>query len=417
MSFKENIIANIDNPKELEKLYRLRQSDFKTEFNSAYPELKNNKLADFWNERLNFESTDISLGTKRELTYLIIASLLAAAIVKIPAYLPVDETFFYTRNIGFVFFPILILYFSWKNKLPIKKYVIAAAAVLFSLVFINLLPGNNNNSDTLKLSCIHLPLLLWSVLGFTITGNRLRNYSARLGYIRYNGDLIVITAIILIAGGILTALTQGLFALIEYNIFEFYLRYIVMPGVAAAPIIGTFVIEKNPQLVNKVSPVIAKIFCPVVLVTLIVYLIAIIISGKDPYNDREFLIAFNGLLIIVMAIIVFSIAETSKTDKNRIEILILFLLSALTIIVNGIALSAILYRISEWGITPNRLAVLGGNILILTNLLLVTYKLYRTLLNKSDPEEIGKTISAFLPIYTLWTVIVTFIFPLVFGFR
>ena len=89
----------------------------------------------------------------------------------------------------------------------------------------------------------------------------------------------------------------------------------------------------------------------------------------------------------------------------------------MTIIVTGIALSAILFKISEWGITPNRAAVLGGNILILTNLLLVTYKLLRTLLNKSVPEEIGTTISAFLPVYTLWTVIVTFLFPFVFGFR
>jgi len=416
MPMKENIIANIENPKELEKLYRLSRSNFKTEFNTVYPEFKNNKLADFWNERLNYESTDVSLGTKRELTFLVIASLLAAAIVKIPAYLPVGEEFFYTRNVGFVFFPILIMYFSWRNKLPLKKFAIAAAAVLFSLVYINLLP-DNNNSDTLKLSCIHLPLFIWSVLGFTFTGGSLKSYNERLGYLRYNGDLIVITAIILIAGGILTALTQLLFSLIEFDIFEFYRQNIAIPGIAAVPIIGTYVIEKNPQLVNKVSPVIAKIFCPVVLVTLIVYLIAIIISGKDPYNDREFLIAFNGLLIIVMAIIVFSIAETSKSNKNRIEILILFLLSTVTIIVNGIALSAILFRISEWGITPNRAAVLGGNILILTNLLLVSYKLFRTLLNKSDPEEIGKTISAFLPIYCIWTVIVTFLFPFVFGFK
>lgn len=413
---KENILANIDNPKELEKLYRLNRSGFKTGFNSVYPEIKNNKLADFWNERLNYESSDVSLGTKSELTFVVIASLLAGAIVKIPAYLPVDEKFFYTRNTGFVFFPILIMYFSRKNKLSFRKFAVAATAVLISLAYINLLP-DNDKSDTLKLSCIHLPLFLWSVLGFAYTGDRLMSHSERLGYLRYNGDLIVISAIILIAGGILTVLTKGLFSLIGIEIFEFYLQYIVIPGTAAAAIIGTYVIEKNPQLVDKVSPVIAKIFCPVVLVTLIVYLAAIIISGKDPYNDREFLIAFNALLIIVMAIILFSIAETSGSDKNRVEIITLFLLSAVTIIVNGIALSAILFRISEWGITPNRLAVLGSNILILANILLVTYRLFRTLIKKSDPEEVGNIISAFLPIYILWTVIVTFIFPLVFGFR
>jgi hypothetical protein len=50
-----------------------------------------------------------------------------------------------------------------------------------------------------------------------------------------------------------------------------------------------------------------------------------------------------------MAIIFFSVAGTSRPTKNYAETFILFLLSILTIIVNGIALSAILFRISEWG--------------------------------------------------------------------
>ncbi len=382
--------------------------------------MEKNIFTDFWNERLNYESPDespyVSPGTKNELFFVILASFLAGLIVKIPSYLPVDENFFYTRNIGFVVFPILITYFSLKNKLSSKKSIFAAAAVVFSIFFINLLP-DNTDSDTLILSCIHLPLFLWFISGFAYTGNDFRSYEGRLGYLRYNGDLIVITAIILIAGMILTLLTRGLFSLIDMEISDFYIQYIVIPGIAAAPIVGTYVIRNNPHLVYKVSPVIAKIFSPLVLVTLAAYLTAIIISGKDPYNDREFLIAFNGLLIIVMAIILFSIAETSKAENNRFGIIILFLLSSVTIIVNGIALSAIIFRISEWGFTPNRLAVLGSNILILVNLLLVTNKLFRTLLKKSNPEEIGKPISAFLPIYFIWIAIVTFLFPFIFWFR
>ncbi len=412
MLTKEDIVSNIDNPKELEKLYRFSKSRFKTEFNSMYPELKKNIITEFWNERLNYDIPDESHRTKYELLFVILASFIAGLIVKIPAYLPVDETFFYTRNTGFAVFPVLIVYFSLKNKLSFKRSMIAAAAVLISLVFINLLP-DNIDSDTLKLSCIHLPLFLWFILGFAYTGNDFRSYDRRIGYLRYNGDLIVITAIILIAGMILSVLTRGLFLLIDMDIFDFYFQYIVIPGIAAAPVVGTYVIRKNPNLVNKVSPVIAKIFSPLVLLTLVAYLIAIIISGKDPYNDREFLIAFNGLLIIVMAIILFSIAETSKTDNNRFGIIVLFLLSAVTIIVNGIALSAIIFRISEWGFTPNRLAVLGSNILILVNLILVTNNLFHTLLNKNNPEEIGKPISAFLQIYFIWIAIVTFLFPFV----
>jgi hypothetical protein len=148
-----------------------------------------------------------------------------------------------------------------------------------------------------------------------------------------------------------------------------------------------------------------------------VYLVAILISGRDPYNDRDFLIVFNFLLIGVMAIILFSVAETFKKNENRTGRFVLFALSIVTVFVNGIALSAILFRISEWGITPNRLAVLGGNILMLTNLLIVTFKLFKNFSKKAVVSEVENSISMFLPIYILWAIIVTFIFPLIFHFK
>ena len=147
------------------------------------------------------------------------------------------------------------------------------------------------------------------------------------------------------------------------------------------------------------------------------YLIAIFVSGKNPYNDREFLMVFNFLLIGVMAIILFSVAETFKKNENRTGSFILFALSIVTVIVNGIALSAILFRISEWGITPNRLAVLGANILMLANLLIITFKLFKNISKKTDISEVENSIAMFLPVYILWVMIVTFIFPLIFQFK
>ncbi|HSP82641.1 MAG TPA: hypothetical protein VLN72_02800, partial [Gillisia sp.] len=151
------------------------------------------------------------------------------------------------------------------------------------------------------------------------------------------------------------------------------------------------------------------------LVILIVYLGAMIYSGKDPYNDREFLMIFNALLIGVMALIFFSVAETSRESRSRYEIWILFLLSAVTIIVNGIAISAILFRIAEWGITPNRAAVLGANLLIFINLLMVIWQLYRVISKRTETYGVGKAIALFLPVYFIWAAIVTFLFPLFFG--
>ncbi|MDQ3073893.1 MAG: hypothetical protein M3Q97_11590, partial [Bacteroidota bacterium] len=294
-----------------------------------------------------------------------------------------NEDFFYPRNIGFIIFPALMAYFAWKNKLSTGKIAFIAGATLVGLIFINSLP-DVKKSDTLILSCVHLILVLWCVLGYAFVGERRNNEEKRLSFLKYNGDLVVMTTLILIAGAILTGITIGLFSLIGFNIEEFYFENIAVFGLPAAPIVGTYLIQTNPQLVGKVSPVIAKIFSPLVLVMLVIYLVAMVYSGKDPYNDREFLLIFNALLIGVMAIIFFSVAETSKTTKSQAEIWVLFLLSFVTVIVNGIALSAILFRISEGGITPNRAAVLGGNVLILINLMLVTTQLFRMLLKKAD---------------------------------
>jgi hypothetical protein len=412
---KADILLNIDNPRQLEKMYRENKSGFKQQFNKVYPELKENKIADFWNERLNYESEDLYWGTTRDITIVIIAAILAGFIAKLPAIFNLDEEVFYQRNIGFIVFPILSVYFAWKNKLKTKAIVFISAAILVSLFYINFLP-HQKESDSLLLSCIHLPLFLWCVLGFAFTGGNLRNYEKRIDFLKYNGDLAVMTVLILIAGAILTGVTIGLFSLIDLDIKEFYFENVVIFAVAASPIIGTYLTQTNPQIVHKVSPVIAKIFSPLVLITLIIYLAAIVISGKDPYQDREFLLTFNALLIGVMAIILFSVAGTSKA-KNYAETFILLLLSILTIIINGIALSAILFRISEWGITPNRTAVLGGNILMLANLILVTTRLFKALRRKNDITEVGAAIALFLPVYAIWAFLVAFFFPLIFNFK
>jgi hypothetical protein len=413
---KDEILSYLNEPTQLEKLYRLNKVSFKREFNTLYPELKGNVVADFWNERLNYESDEINWGSKGELLFVLIAALVAGVIAKLPAILSISEDFFYPRNIGFIIFPALTAYFAWKNKLSTRKVAFIIGAALAGLIFINLLP-DVTKSDTTILSCIHLALVLWSILGFAFVGGMKNNDEKRLGFLKYNGDLLVITALIVIAAAIMSGITIGLFSLIGFNIEEFYFQNIVIFGLPAAPIVGTYLTQTNPQLVGKVSPVIAKIFSPLVVVMLVIYLIAMVYSGKNPYNDREFLQIFNALLIGVMAIIFFSIAEASKTTKSQPELWILFLLSVVTIIVNGIALSAILFRISEWGITPNRAAVLGGNVLILINLLLVTAQLFRVLSKKANINGVGKVISFYLPIYVVWTIVVAFIFPLLFGFK
>jgi hypothetical protein len=413
---RDEIIYNIDKPGQLEKLYRENKIAFTKEFSSLYPQLSGNILADFWHERLSYESKEISWGTAKEFLFVLIAILVAGLVAKLPAIFSINEDFFYPRNIGFIVLPFLTAYFAWKNKLAVNKIAFIGGIKAISLVYINLLPANTK-SDTLVLACIHLPLLLWVVLGIAFVGDDLTNYKKRLDFLRFNGDMVVMSALLAIAGVLLTGITLGLFSLINLNIEKFYFEYILAFALPAVPIVATFLTQTNPHLVNKVSPVIAKLFSPLVLVMLLIYLGTIIFSEKDPYNDREFLLLFNILLIGVMALIFFSLAENADKEKSNTGTWLLLLLSIVTVVVNGIALSAILFRISEWGITPNRLAVLGGNVLMLVHLLIVTVKLFKTATKKASLSEVGKFITLYLPVYFTWTIVVVFIFPLAFDFE
>jgi hypothetical protein len=258
---------------------------------------------------------------------------------------------------------------------------------------------------------------MWCTYGLVFIDFDLKDKSKLIEFIKHNGDLAIMGALILIAGGLLSGITIGLFKAIGINIEKFYSHNVIIVGLVSAPIVTTYILKNYTTLTNRIASIIANIFSPLVLITLIIYLIAITISGKDPYNDRDFLLIFNIMLIGVMGIIVFSVSETSMIRKQKFNEMVLFILSIITLIINLIALSAIFYRVGEYGLTPNRLAILGSNILIFINLILITIDLFKINFKNTELEKVEFTISKYLPVYIIWTLIVVFGFPIIFGMK
>ncbi|MCX6262842.1 MAG: DUF4153 domain-containing protein [Bacteroidia bacterium] len=417
----EKIRENINNHEELERLYRNDRKSFESGFEKIYPDIKNSELAKFWQIRLDYEKTSSKTNKLlwSDLLIVITTCLISGFLIKIPTLFDVDlhSFLFYEKNGGTIFFLGLTIYTIWTNKIfEQKKLIITILAFLIPIIYINLLPSNKN-SDSINLAYIHLVLLMWCIYGLVFIGFDVKDKSKRIEFIRHNGDLAIMGSLILIAGGILTGITIGLFSAINIHIQKFYMDNVVIVGLVCAPIVTKYIIENYVTLTNKIAPIIADIFSPLVLITLIIYLIAIVVSGKDPYNDRDFLLIFNIMLLGVMAIIVFSVSETSIKKKQKFNEMLLFILSIITLIIDLIALSAIFYRLREYGITPNRLAVLGSNILIFGNLVLIMIDLYKINFKKSEIEKVGLTISKYLPVYIVWILIVIFGFPLFFGMK
>ncbi len=418
---KNEIQDNVENPAQLEKLYRADKKGFEKAFFEIYPEIAGFKIADFWKSRLEAEhlKDDIFTVRKADILFLIITCALTGLLIKIPKMFGTgtEDYVFYQKNAGLIVLFGLSLYTHLtKGLVKTRPLLITFSVFSISAIYINLLPADRGSSSVI-LACIHLPLMLWCFYGLIFVGFDLKDKSKRIEYVKHNGDLAILIALIMIAGGILTGVTLGLFEAIGLKIEHFYFDYIVIWGLVSVPVLATFIIRAYPLIANKIAPVIANIYSPIVLVTLVIYLISILVTGKDPYNDRDFLIVFNLMLLGVMGIIVFSISGTSVNKRQRFNEMTLFALSLTTLLIDLVALSAILYRLGEYGFTPNRTAVLGSNLLIFGNLVLIMIDLYRVNFRNKEIKQVEMTIASYLPVYALWTIFVVFAIPLIFGLR
>ncbi len=417
---KEKIKEHIKDPEKLEELYHDDVSAFESGFEEVYSEIEKSELSKFWKIRLNYDKLPEKIKKSNLIDIFILVSvcLITGFLIKIPDIFNLRLTdIFFMKNAGIIVFFGLTLFVTWTNKIfELKKLLAILLAFIILTIYVNLLPSVTN-SDTIDLIYIHVPLLLWSIFGLVYIGFNLKDEIKRIEFIRYNGDLAILMALIVITGGILTGITIGLFGAIGINIEKFYLENVVIIGAVSVPIVATFITKNYTVLTNKIAPIIANIFSPLVLVTAIVFIIALTVSGKDPYSDREFLLIFNLMLLGVMAVIVFSISETSIITKQKFNEMILFALSIITVIIDLIALSAIFYRLGTFGITPNRLAVLGSNILILGNLVLIIIDLYKVNFKKALIRKVELTIAKYLPVYLIWILFVVFVFPLIFGVK
>lgn len=413
---QNEIIININNPKQLEKLYRDNSSTFVHAFNAVYEDIKELPAAQAWNERLNFTQENATWTNKNEIIFIVLAAFVGGLIAKLPGFLGLEYDVYLSKNIGLIVFPILSMYFIWKQKLSLASFVLPMILFIGSAIFINNIPYNEQSS-TFILSLIHLPIFLWSILGYAFIGGDIQNSQKKIAFLKFNGNFIVMTGLIFISGVLFTGITIALFELLKIDIKQFYFEQIAVWALAAIPMLSTYLVQNNPQLVNKISPTIARIFTPLVFITLLVFLAALIYTRKNIYNDRNFLLLFNALLIGVMAIILFSLTEVSKNASSKINLIILFGLSLLTIIANAIALSAIGFRLSEFGVSPNRLAVLGANLLMFVHLLFVSYGLIKNLKGKATIQDVEKEIALFIPAYAVWAAFITFAMPYIFNFN
>jgi hypothetical protein len=124
---------------------------------------------------------------------------------------------------------------------------------------------------------------------------------------------------------------------------------------------------------------------------------------------------FNALLLVVWGITVFSVIGRGERPSRLLDVTNLSLV-AVTLVIDAIALAAIVYRTAEFGITPNRIAVTGANLLIFIHLVWILVEYAKAFQRGGSAQVLTTTIARYLPVYTGWSLFVVLVLPLLFGF-
>ncbi len=420
MSLKQTIESNLKHPEVLEKLYRQTPEQFLLGFEEALEANPSSTVLGVWNARLQFDKParlrdkTSFIHRPSEIMLVIVLSLVGGALARIPfIWETLSEDFYYPRNIAFFVLPALAIYFMVKSTVDRTLAIGLSLAFLGSAIFINALP-DLPSSDTIILACIHLPFFLWSLVGIAFAGNRFRELHPRMDYLKFSGEMAIYSVLILLGGLALSGLTMALFEVIGLNIENWYMENIGIHGAVAAPVVATYIALQRIESGQRLAPMFAKIFSPLVLITLVVFLIANVIQGKSPFTDRDFLIVFNAMLMGVLAITIFTISERPTSDSKIASDYIAIALVLVALVVDLVALSAIVFRLTSYGLTPNRLAVLGANLLVFGNLAGILYHYSRFIQTKVTMLEVENWITRYLPLYAAWTVFIVFVMPFLF---
>ena len=357
---------------------------------------------------------------RREIALVVLLAVVAGVLAKIPELFGIrvggGRELWYARNLSFFVLPSVVVFLAWKRSLaPVFPAVLGAALVLpFALT---LLFPYADPRHTELLAALHLPIVLWLLVCVVYAGARWKTTEGRMDFVRFSGEALIYSVLIGCGGAVLVAFTVAIFSSIGMDATRITSEYVAVMGGCAIPVVAVFLVEAKRSIVENLAPVLARIFSPLFLAVVLVFVIVMPVTGRLPFADREFLIAFDVMLALVLGLVLYVISAHRDTDKPTVFDYLNLALIVVTLVADGVALAAIIGRLSTFGVTPNKLAALGENVALLVNLggLAVLYTRY--LSGKASFKALVSWQTAYLPVYAVWAAFVALGFPPIFAFR
>jgi hypothetical protein len=274
-----------------------------------------------------------------------------------------------------------------------------------------------SKGHTLALAALHLPVALWLTVGHAYAGGHWRDHTRRMHFIRFSGEWFIYYVLIALGGGVLTLFTLFIFQAIGLDAGHVLATWVVPTGAAGAVIVAAWLVEAKQSVIENMAPVLTMLFTPLFTLALLVFLGTVLLTGAGIDVEREILIGFDLLLILVVSLLLYAISARDPQEPPGLFDRLQLVLLVCALVVDALALSAILGRISTFGLSPNRVAALGLNLVLVVNLARAALLHGRFLTGRGRFDALARWQTAYLPVYAAWAWVVVVLFPVLFGFR
>jgi hypothetical protein len=309
----------------------------------------------------------------------------------------------------------------------LKQALIAGGSLVALCVYVLLIVPSQPSyyqEHTAIMMMIHLALMAWVAVGIAVLSFR-STFEERFPFLIKSLEVFITGGLYLIAGVAFGMITVGMFQALSIQLPDTIMRLIAAGGAGLLPVISLASVY-DPRLkpseqdfrqgLSKFIANMMRLLLPLTLLILLIYVVVIPFNFMEPFNNRDVLIVYNAMLFGIIGLLLGVTPVRTEDISPRLQKALrsgILSVSILAIIVSVYALSAILYRTAEGGITINRMVVIGWNTLNTGLLIMLVYRLLR---NKSGrwEQELQKVFSHGAAGYAIWGLFIILAVPLLF---
>jgi hypothetical protein len=343
-----------------------------------------------------------------------VAAAVVIQIARLAAGFPDDQPTWFTRNLSLFVLPFLAAYFARRRKLELRGWLATAAPFALAALVVNVYPWDTD-SDTEILAALHLPVALWFAISLPYMGGTLRSHERRMDFVRFTGEWFIYYVLIALGGGVLMALTAGIFEPTGVDV-DRVAQWVLPTGAAGAVVVAAWLVESKQQVVENMAPVLTMLFTPLFAFMISCAAVVYAVTGLVGAFDRDLLSVFDALLLVVLALVLYGMsARDPSTSANWMDWIQLIAVAG-ALVLDLMVLGSMIARVGDLGFTPNRTAALGLNVVLLVNLAGAALLSVRFVTRLSTLHRLERWQTSYLPVFALWAAAVVVVLPPLFGF-